>query len=66
MDESVLIVPSPVKVIPLLEPRVKVSVVFSVPPLKIILSASAEPRVAPRLALEDIEIAPADRVVEPE
>ena len=49
-----------------MEPRVKVSVVFSVPPLKIILSASAEPGVDPRLALEDIEIAPADRVVEPE
>ena len=30
------------------------------------LSASADPGVAPRLALEDIEIAPADRVVEPE
>ena len=55
-----------VKVIPLLEPRVKVPVVFSVPPLKIILSASAEPVVAPRLAVSDIEIAPADRVVEPE
>ena len=51
MDESVLIVPSPVKVIPLLEPRVKVPFVFSVPPLKIMLSASTVPRVAPKLAL---------------
>ena len=63
---SVLIVPLPVKVIPLLEPRAKVPVVFRVPPLKIILSASAEPGVAPRLAVSDIEITPADRVVEPE
>ena len=61
-----LIVPLPVKVIPLLEPRVKVPVVFSVPPLKIMLSASAVPGVAPKLALEEIEIIPAASVVEPE
>ena len=36
-----------------------------VPPLKIILSASADPGVAPKLSLEEIEIVPADKVVEP-
>ena len=46
--------------------NVKFAEELRVPPLKIILSASADPGVAPRLALEDIEIAPADRVVEPE
>ena len=43
----------------------KVPVVFRVPPLKVILSASADPGVAPKLALEDIETVPADKVVEP-
>ena len=52
--------------IPLLVPNVKVPVVFRVPPLKIILSASAEPGVAPRLALEEMAIVPADKVVDPE
>ena len=65
MDESVFTVPLPVRVIPLLVPNVKVPVVFRVPPLKIILSASADPGVAPKLALEDIETVPADKVVEP-
>ena len=50
----------------MLDPRVKVPVVFKVPPLKIILSASAEPGVAPKLLLELIEIVPAVRVVDPE
>ena len=65
MDESVFTVPLPVRVIPLLVPNVKVPVVFNVPPLKIILSASADPGVAPKLALEDTAIVPADKVVEP-
>ena len=34
-----------------------------VPPLKIILSASADPGIAPKLSLEEIEIVPADIVV---
>ena len=50
----------------MLDPRVKDPVVFKVPPLKIILSASAEPGVDPKLSLEDIEIVPAVRVVDPE
>ena len=57
--------PLPVRVIPLLVPNVKVPVVFRVPPLKIILSASADPGVAPKLALEETAIVPADKVVEP-
>ena len=61
-----LIVPFPVSVIPLLTPKEKVPVVFKVPPLKIILSASADPGVAPMLAEDDIAIVPADIVVEPE
>ena len=36
-----------------------------VPPLKIKLSASADPGVAPKLSLEEIEIVPADIVVDP-
>ena len=56
--------PLPVRVIPLLVPNVKVPVVFNVPPLKIILSASTEPGVAPKLALEETAIVPADKVVE--
>ena len=59
-------VPFPVREIPLLIPKVKVSVVLSVPPLKIMLSASTVPGVAPKLALEEIEIVPDPRVVEPE
>ena len=51
---------------PLLVPNVKVPVVFRVPPLKIILSASTDPGVAPKLALEETAIVPADKVVEPE
>ena len=47
-------------------PNVKVLEVFRVPPLKIILSASAEPGVDPKLSLEDIEIVPAEIVVDPE
>ena len=58
-------VPFPVREIPLLVPKVKVPVVFSVPPLKIMLSASSVPGVAPKLALEEIEIIPAASVVEP-
>ena len=61
-----LIVPFPVSVIPLLAPKEKVPVVFKVPPLKIILSASADPGVAPILAEDEIAIVPADKVVEPE
>ena len=53
-------------VIPLLVPKEKVPVVFKVPPLKIMLSASAEPGVAPTLAEDEIAIVPADKVVEPE
>ena len=44
-------------------PSVKVPEVFRVPPLKIILLASAEPGVDPKLSLEDIEIVPAEIVV---
>jgi len=65
VEESVFTVPFPVKVMPLLAPNVKVLVVFRVPPLKIILSASADPGVGPILALEEIEIVPADNVVDP-
>ena len=54
-----LIVPFPVSVIPLLATKEKVPVVFKVPPLKIILSASADPGVAPILAEDDIAIVPA-------
>ena len=50
---------------PLLVPSVKLLVVFNVPPLKIILSASADPGVAPKLALEETAIVPADNVVDP-
>jgi hypothetical protein len=53
-------------VIPLLVPRVKVAVVVKVPPLKIMLSASALPGVAPRFALEEILMTPLVIVVEPE
>ena len=59
-------VPFPVREIPLLVPKVKVPVVFRVPPLKTMLSASTVPGVAPKLALEEIEIVPAASVVEPE
>ena len=52
-------------VIPLLVPRVNVAVVIKVPPLKIMLSASAATGVAPKLALEATLILPAVRVVEP-
>ena len=65
VEESVLIVPLPVIVIPLLVPKVKVPVVFRVPPLKIILSASTVPGVAPILAEDEIAIVPADKVVDP-
>ena len=58
-------VPLPVMVMPLLVPKVKLAVVVSVPPLKIILSASADPGVAPKLALEAMLIVPAKIVVEP-
>ena len=61
-----LIVPFPVSIIPLLAPKEKVPFVFKVPPLKIILSTSADPGVAPILAEADIAIVPADKVVEPE
>ena len=47
-------------------PKEKVPVVFKVPPLKIILSASTVPGVAPILAEDEIAIVPAEMVVEPE
>ena len=65
MDDSVFTVPSPVKVIPLFVSNEKFAEELRVPPLKIILSASADPGVAPKLSLEEIEIVPADKVVEP-
>ena len=46
-------------------PKEKVPVVFRVPPLKIILSASTVPGVAPILAEDEIAIVPADKVVDP-
>ena len=66
VDELTLIVPFPVIVIPLFEPNVKSAVVFNVPPLKIILSPSAAPGVAPKFAELDALIVPAVIVVEPE
>ena len=45
--------------------NVKFAEELRVPPLKIKLSASADPGVAPKLSLEEIEIVPADKVVEP-
>ena len=65
MLASVSIVPAPVMVIPLLAPKVNSAVVFNVPPLKIMLSASADPGVAPKLADEATEIVPALIVVDP-
>ena len=59
------IVPEELKVIPLLAARENVPVEFKPPPLNIRLSASAEPGVAPKLLVADIEINPADKVVEP-
>ena len=59
------IVPFPDSVIPLLAPRVNVLVEFKLPPLKMMLSVSADPGVAPKLSLEDIEIVPDDKVVDP-
>ena len=46
-------------------PKEKVPVVFKVPPLKIILSASTVPGVAPILAEDEIAIVRADKVVDP-
>ena len=43
---------------PLLVASVKSAVVCKVPPLKIILSTSALPGVAPKLALEEMLIVP--------
>ena len=65
MEELVFIVPSLDSVIPLLAPRVNVLVEFKLPPLKMMLSVSTDPGVAPKLSLEDIEIVPDDRVVDP-
>ena len=53
-------------VIPLLELRVKALEVFKVPPLKIILSTSADPGVEPRLASLATSKVPAEIVVLPE
>ena len=61
----VLIVPEELNVIPLFAAKEKVPVVFNPPPLNIRLSASAEPGVAPKLLVADIEIKPADKVVDP-
>ena len=47
-------------------PKEKVPVVFKVPPLKIMLSSSTVPGVAPILAEDEIAIVPAEMVVEPE
>ena len=66
VEASVLIVPFPVKVIPLLVPRVISAVVCNVPPLKIILSASADPGVAPSALAFVILMVPAEMVVVPE
>ena len=52
MLESTLMVLFPVSVIPRLVPKVKVAVVFKVPPPKIILSTSVEPGEVPKLASE--------------
>jgi len=49
----------------LLAPKVKSAVVFNVPPLKIMLSASANPGVAPKLAEDSTDIVPALIVVDP-
>ena len=65
VEELVLIVPLLVIVIPLLLPNEKVPEVFNVPPVKIILSPSAEPGVAPILLIAEITIVPADKFVEP-
>ena len=63
---SISIVPLPVlKVIPLLVPSVKLADVFKVPPFKIMLSASAEPGVAPKPVAAPIEIVPSSIVVIP-
>jgi hypothetical protein len=50
---------------PLLVASVKSAVVCKVPPLKIILSTSALPGVAPKLADDDIFKIPKEIVVEP-
>jgi hypothetical protein len=65
VEALVLIVPDVLKVIPLLGAKENVPVEFKPPPLNIRLSASAVPGVAPRLLVADIEIKPADKVVEP-
>ena len=65
MPALVLIVPAPVIVIPLLEFKAKPLEVFKVPPLKIILSTSADPGVEPRLASLATSKVPPEIVVLP-
>ena len=66
LDDDTSIVPLPVNVIPLFVPKAKSFVALKVPPLKIILSASALPGVAPKLAELEILTVPFVIVVEPE
>ena len=54
------------RVIPLLSPKVNEVVAFSVPPSKIILSASNEPGFWPRLSLDVMLTVPLVIVVVPE
>ena len=65
VDDAVFIVPAPVIVNPLLESKVTPEVIIRPPPLKIILSASAEPGADPRLLSAEILKFPALRVVLP-
>ena len=65
-EESVWIVLTVFKVIPLLLSKVKEEFALKVPPSNIKLSASIEPGVAPRLALEDTLKIPSSMVVVPE
>ena len=54
------------RVMPLLFPKVNEVVAFSVPPFKIILSASNEPGFGPRLSLDVMLTVPLVIVVVPE
>ena len=57
---------SALRVIPLLFTRVKEVDALSVPPFKIMLSASNEPGFKPKLSLDEILTVPSEIVVVPE
>ena len=60
-----LIIPAPVNVIPLLVLKVKVPVVFKVPPLNVMLATVTDPGTAPKFLSVLIFKVPPDIVVMP-